>query len=408
MDPQISGNNIHDGYLTDAISQMEHLVEQLDGTAKLSLSNSRLQQHSRQDRPDSPSDESIQETRNTPRSVRTLGTFSDSPSISLVDRMSTLTANLNVSKEEMRALLRSNAALRHKNVALSKQMQETEDKYNSLKTRLRTLRHELHRKLPPHASSEPQLKTPSVTPSLSKDNDVAIRALHNQVESLTSNLKRSEEKVLKGSDDLDLANERIRSLESEIVTLENENNNLGESVRYLNAEVEYLQAELDKKTVTEREIVTESSFKLKSVSEELRTVSSRLEEAQANLDKQVRTNEELLVKLRNSHTELLKVRKKSVNQERELKDVTDRYHALETSKESNTDEISGLRNSLRVYLGRIRKQENKIRELEGVLFEYEKRELIKAPVHVRRHSGKESERTVSPVETLHDNSKLVS
>ena len=391
-----------EGYLTSAISQMEFLVEKLDGKSPRDSAILRTRESSIDTRNDCASgDESIRPPHISPPSPQSSTSRSVSAFGSVCDRMSTLTANLNVSKEEMRALLRSNATLRHKNVTLTRQVQDSEEKYQSLRNRLRVVRQELHRKSSAPVSSVNNIQVPVAAP---KTDEVAIRALRHQIDSLTSTLRKTETKMDEERIKLDAAREKIQMLEAKAKDLEEEKLNLNESVRYLNSEIDYLQQELEKKTSNERVLAAETSRQISSLSEELKTVSSKLIDSQNQLTEEVRTKEELGLKLRSVTVELSKTRNKSAQHERDLKHAIQHAHAVKSSSLTNTEELAGLRNSLRVYLNRIRKQEDRIRDLEEKLFEYQKRELVKAPVYVRkfRRETPESERTVSPVETLHD------
>ena len=84
-----------------------------------------------------------------------------------------------------------------------------------------------------------------------------------------------------------------------------------------------------------------------------------------------------------------------------VEELSRQLNHVKSNHGCDSEELNGLRQSARVYLGRIRKQADKIRQLEDHVFELEKRELIRAPVHVRRRRSEESEtpRAISPVES---------
>ena len=175
MDDMCCDSGHREGYLTNAITQMEQLIDQLDGSNRRSAAIAHLHLSSRDSRVDSLSgDESTPGVRTSPHSDFSIRTCPALSSDHISNRLSTLTANLSVSKEEMRTLLRSNSALRQKNIALSRQAQESEEKYNSLKNRLRIVRQELHKKIAANSNSGNVLSTPQVPSSACKDNDVAV------------------------------------------------------------------------------------------------------------------------------------------------------------------------------------------------------------------------------------------
>ena len=404
MEASSCERNFDEGYLTNAISQMEQLVEKLDGSSHQDPTNPHLIPYAIETHIDSISDdESRRQSRLSPRSVITSRGPSESDSGKLTDRMWALKADLNVSKEEMRALLRSNAGLRQKNVTLTRQAQEAEGKYQSLKNRLRVVRQELHRKSSPPSPPEHKAQVPITA---LRNDDVAIRALRAQIESLTSNLRMKDSKIAAERDQLEVSKDHARNLESILKILEEEKRNLSESVRYLTAELEYVQQELDKRISDERESSAACAQKINSLAGDLAGVSAKLIDSQNKLNQEVKSNEELVMKLRAVNVELTKARNRSAKQERDLKDALHRAHSVDALGAKNSEELTGLQNSVRVYLNRIRKQEDRIRDLEEQVFEFQKRELVRAPVHVRKgrreDNHNESERTVPPVETLHD------
>jgi chromosome segregation ATPase len=412
MEPQ-NAVELTEGLLTNAIFEMEELVDRLDVNAPGPVTKHPVLTDRIHDRLiDSFSDnESTWHARGTPQSSASHGTTQSLSHWELQNRLSTLSAHLNASKEEMKALLRANAALRDKNIILTKKTKESEEKYGTLKERLLVLRREIQRNRKSSDAAEKEHKS-DVLPiriEQTREKDCAIRALRQQIDKLTLNLGRSESSQQMQLEELEIARSSIEKLEKELNSVRDDNMNLRDSAEYLNSEIQYLHQEREDNSSRHLEVVDTFCGKNHTLSEELEKLSENLEKSQNDLEQQTKTNKLLMEKLRDSQLELYLSRKESSKQKIEMKELLKEKQAAQKSMSVGEDELNVLRNSVKVYIGRIRNQADKIRDLDDRIFEYEKRELVKAPVKIiaRTKDRLESARTISPVETpsssAHDN-----